>query len=61
MGLLGVALKLYEAATGHEPQLWFPAGSEPYRILYHPSVAVLMFALLGFSLYYFARKPLNKE
>jgi uncharacterized oligopeptide transporter (OPT) family protein len=61
MGLIGVALKLYEAATGHEPHLWFPAGSAPYRILYHPSVAVAMFALLGFSLYYFARKPLNKK
>lgn len=60
MGLLGVALKLYEAAVGHELHLGFPAGSVAYRILYHPSVAVAMFALLGFSLYYFARKPLKK-
>ena len=61
MGLLGVALKLYEAATGHELHLWFAAGSAPYRILYHPSISVVMFALLGFSLYYFARKPLNSK
>jgi len=61
MGLLGVALKLYEAATGRELHLWFAAGSAPYRILYHPSISVVMFALLGFSLYYFARKPLNNK
>ncbi|MGC2213028.1 MAG: oligopeptide transporter, OPT family [Silvibacterium sp.] len=61
MGLMGVALKLYEAATGHELRLWFAAGSAPYRILYHPSISVVMFALLGFSLYYFARKPLNSK
>jgi putative OPT family oligopeptide transporter len=61
MGLLGVALKLYEAATGHEVHLWFAAGSAPYRLLYHPSISVVMFALLGFSLYYFARKPLNNK
>jgi putative OPT family oligopeptide transporter len=61
MGLLGVALKLYEAATGHEVHLWFAAGSAPYQILYHPLVSVIMFALLGFSLYYFARKPLNDK
>ncbi|MGC2160603.1 MAG: oligopeptide transporter, OPT family [Silvibacterium sp.] len=61
MGLLGVALKLYEAATGHEVHLWFAAGTAPYRILYHPSISVVMFALLGFSLYYFARKPLKNK
>jgi putative OPT family oligopeptide transporter len=61
MGLLGVALALYGEATGHELHLWFPAGSAPYRLLYHPSISVVMFALLGFSLYYFARKPLNNK
>lgn len=61
MGLLGVALKLYEEATGRELRLWFPDGSAPYRLLYHPSISVVMFALLGFSLYYFARKPLKNN
>jgi putative OPT family oligopeptide transporter len=61
MGLLGVALKLYEAASGRELHLWFPAGSGLYQVLYHPFVSVVMFALLGFSLYYFARKPLQNK
>jgi putative OPT family oligopeptide transporter len=59
MGLMGVALKLYEAASGHEVHLWFAEGSAPYNLLYHQPISVLMFALLAFSLYYFARKPLK--
>ncbi len=59
MGLLGVALKLYEAASGREVHLWFAAGSAPYEILYKQPLSVAMFALLAFSLYYFARKPLK--
>ncbi|HEY0785217.1 MAG TPA: oligopeptide transporter, OPT family [Acidobacteriaceae bacterium] len=53
VGLLGVVLKLYEAATGHAalPTL-------PHTFLHHDWVSVVMFALLAFSLYYFARKPL---
>ncbi len=61
MGLVGVVIKLYEGATGHELHLWFPAGSLAYRILYHQWIAVVMFVLLGFSLFYFARKPMKKE
>lgn len=61
MGLLGVVLKLYEETTGHELQLWFAPGSTLYQFLYQPAIAVIMFALLGFSLYYFARKPLNNK
>jgi uncharacterized oligopeptide transporter (OPT) family protein len=53
VGLLGVVLKLYEAATGH-----VALPSMPHTFLYHDGVSVLMFALLAFSLYYFARKPL---
>jgi putative OPT family oligopeptide transporter len=60
MGLLGVALKLYEAATGHEAHLWFAAGSAPYALLYRQPISVVMFVVLAFSLYYFARKPLQK-
>jgi hypothetical protein len=59
MGLLGVARKLYEAATGHEVQVWFASGSAPYQILYKQPLSVVMFTVLGFSLYYFARKPLK--
>jgi putative OPT family oligopeptide transporter len=56
MGLLGVALKLYEAATGRIDILRFPVAKNP---LYHDWISVVMFALLAFSLYYFARKPLK--
>jgi putative OPT family oligopeptide transporter len=55
VGLLGVALKLYEAATDKSDTLQFPATN----FLHHDWVSVLMFALLAFSLYYFARKPLD--
>ncbi|HEX6494747.1 MAG TPA: oligopeptide transporter, OPT family [Acidobacteriaceae bacterium] len=57
VGLLGVALKLYEAATDKSDILQFPASN----FLHHDWVSVLMFALLAFSLYYFARKPLATE
>lgn len=59
MGLMGVALKLYEAATGNEVHLWFPAGSLIYNLLQRQSISIAAFALLAFSLYYFARKPLG--
>jgi uncharacterized oligopeptide transporter (OPT) family protein len=55
MGLMGVGLKLYEAATGKEDILMFP-----HTFLSHDGVSVVMFLLLAYSLYYFARKPLNK-
>ncbi len=54
VGLMGVALKLYEAATGHVDVVKFPK-----TFLSHDWVSVVMFALLAFSLYYFARKPLD--
>jgi putative OPT family oligopeptide transporter len=54
VGLLGVAIKLYESATDKT----IPRFSE-HNPLYHDWVSVIMFALLAFSLYYFARKPLD--
>ncbi len=56
VGLLGVCVKLYEAATDRS----IPRFSE-HNPLHHDWVSVLMFALLAFSLYYFARKPLESE
>lgn len=53
VGLAGVALKLYEAASGREDVLLLPATNP----LHHDWVSVLMFALLAASLGYFARKP----
>ncbi len=61
MGLAGVALKLYETATGNELRLWVPAGSAIYNLLQHQAISIVAFALLAFSLYYFARKPLNNK
>ncbi len=55
VGLLGVALKLYEAASGRADLVKFPVTNP----LYHDWISVVMFALLAFSLYYFARKPLK--
>ena len=54
VGLLGVAIKLYEAATDRP----LPRFSD-HNPLHHDWVSVLMFGLLAFSLYYFARKPLE--
>jgi putative OPT family oligopeptide transporter len=54
IGLLGVVLKLYEAATGKTA-----LPGMPHTFLYHDGVAVGMFAVLAFSLWYFARKPLK--
>ncbi len=56
VGLLGVCVKLYEAATDRT----IPRFSE-HNPLHHDWVSVVMFALLAFSLYYFARKPLKSE
>jgi uncharacterized oligopeptide transporter (OPT) family protein len=53
IGLLGVALKLYETTWGKEDPIRF-------HITDNPAVSVAAFAALAFSLYYFARKPLKK-
>ena len=56
VGLLGVCIKLYEAASDRS----IPRFSE-HNPLHHDWVSVLMFAVLAYSLYYFARKPLNTK
>ena len=59
IGLLGVVVKLYEAATDKTiPR--FPASFSAHSPL-HDTTSVVMFGLLAFSLYYFARKPLEVE
>ncbi|HVC46192.1 MAG TPA: oligopeptide transporter, OPT family [Terracidiphilus sp.] len=55
VGLCGVALKGYETTADKGDLLNFP-----HTFLDHDWVAVLAFALLAYSLYYFARKPLKK-
>ncbi len=56
VGLIGVCVKLYEAATDRS----IPRFSE-HNPLHHDLVSVVMFAMLAFSLYYFARKPLKTD
>jgi putative OPT family oligopeptide transporter len=56
MGLVGVCIKLYEAATDKTVPSFSPANP-----LHKDWVSVAMFALLAFSLYYFARKPMPSE
>ncbi len=55
VGLIGVALKAYEATVGKGDILNFP-----HTFLDNNYVSVLAFAALAYSLYYFARKPLKK-
>lgn len=55
VGLLGVALKLYESATGHFDLIKM----SPKNPFYHDWISVVMFALLMGSLFYFARRPLH--
>ena len=56
MGLLGVVKKLYEAAADKE--LWRFSDTNP---AHKDWVSVVAFVALGYSLYYFARKPLDGE
>jgi putative OPT family oligopeptide transporter len=55
IGLLGVALKLYETTFGKQDPI-----ALPHTFLDHSGVSVAAFLALAFSLYYFARKPLKK-
>jgi len=57
VGLIGVAIKAYESLTGNHVPIQFPEAN----FLHHDIVSVLMFGALAFSLYYFARKPMNKS
>jgi len=56
VGLLGVGIKLYESATDRT----IPRFSD-HNPLHHDWVSVLMFAALAYSLYHFARKPLDSS
>ena len=55
VGLIGVAIKAYESIANTHVPIQFP--EIPY--LHSDGTAVVMFAALAFSLYYFARKPLK--
>lgn len=56
MGLLGVCVKIYESVKDTSIPRFAPANP-----LHKDWISVLAFAALAFSLYYFARKPLDSE
>ena len=56
MGLVGVCVKIYQDVS-HKTVWQF----SPANPLYKDWVSVVMFGLLAFSLYYFARKPVAGE
>jgi putative OPT family oligopeptide transporter len=62
VGLIGVCIRLAEGLSeqhGGNWQFWrFPASFSAHSPL-HDTVSIVMFGLLAFSLYYFARKPLD--
>ena len=61
VGLLGVCIKLLEGLSEQRGGHWTLWRFSEHNPLHHNWVSILMFALLAFSLYYFARKPLKTE
>ncbi len=60
VGLLGVCIRLLEGLSEQRGGHWQMFRFSEHNRLHHDGVSVVMFALLAFSLYYFARKPLKK-
>jgi putative OPT family oligopeptide transporter len=60
VGLLGVCARLVEGVSESHGGHWKLFSFSPDNPLHQDWIGVLMFALLAFSLYYFARKPLDQ-
>jgi putative OPT family oligopeptide transporter len=61
VGLLGVCVRLLEGLSEQGGGHWQLFRFSEHNPLHHDWVSVIMFGLLAFSLYYFARKPLKSE
>ena len=61
VGLLGVGVRLMEGLSEQRGGHWQLFRFTDTNPLHHDWVSVVMFALLAFSLYYFARKPLGQQ
>jgi putative OPT family oligopeptide transporter len=61
VGLLGVCARLVEGVSEQHGGHWQLFRFSPDNPLHHDWISVVMFALLAFSLYYFARKPLDQK
>jgi uncharacterized oligopeptide transporter (OPT) family protein len=60
VGLLGVCAELAKGLSEERGGHWQFFHFSHENPMYHDWVTVVMFALLAYSLYYFARKPLNQ-
>jgi len=60
VGLLGVCVRLIEGVSEQRGGHWQLFRFDVHNPLHQDWVSVVMFALLAFSLYYFARKPLSQ-
>jgi putative OPT family oligopeptide transporter len=60
VGLLGVSARLLEGLSEQHGGHWQLFRFSNQNPMYHDWVGVVMFALLAFSLYYFARKPMKQ-
>jgi uncharacterized oligopeptide transporter (OPT) family protein len=61
VGLLGVCARLLEGLSEQHGGHWQLFRFSDANPMHHDWVSVVMFALLAFSLYYFARKPLGEK
>jgi uncharacterized oligopeptide transporter (OPT) family protein len=61
VGLLGVCIRLLESLSDQHGGHWQLFRFSDHNPLHHDWVSVIMFGLLAFSLYYFARKPLKGQ
>ena len=60
VGLLGVCVRLMENVSEQRGGHWQLYRFTDANPMYHDWVGVIMFSMLAFSLYYFARKPLDQ-
>jgi hypothetical protein len=61
VGLLGVGIRVVENASEQRGGHWQFWRFGEHNVLHHDFVSVIMFGLLAFSLYYFAKKPFKNE
>jgi uncharacterized oligopeptide transporter (OPT) family protein len=61
VGLLGVGIRVIENASEQQGGHWQFWRFSEHNLLHYDLVSVIMFCLLAFSLYYFARKPFKNE
>jgi uncharacterized oligopeptide transporter (OPT) family protein len=61
VGLLGVCVRLLEGLSEQHGGHWQLFRFSEHNPLHHDWVSVILFGLLAFSLFYFAKKPLKSE